>query len=131
MRNDISARAREIALTLTSWPSVTGSAEEAAFAPRLAQYLSHFDKVWTAPIPGDARCNVFALKRGKARRTIVLTGHFDVVPVSDYGALEALAFSPETAAAGDRRRGSAAAKTRWRSPISRAVNSCPAVAFST
>lgn len=95
MRNDISARARDIALALTSWPSVTGSPEEAAFAHRLAQYLSHFDKVWTSPIPGDHRANVFALKRGRGRRTIVLTGHFDVVPIADYGALEPLAFAAE------------------------------------
>jgi arginine utilization protein RocB len=95
VRNDISARAREIALTLTAWPSVTGSADEAAFAPKLAQYLSHFDAVWTTPIPGDPRRNVFALKRGRGRRTIVLTGHFDVVPVADYGALEPLAFQAE------------------------------------
>lgn len=95
MRNDISARAREIALTLTSWPSVTGTADEAGFAAKLARYLSHFDKVWTTPIGGDPRSNVFALKRGRGRRTIVLTGHFDVVPVSDYGALESLAFSAE------------------------------------
>lgn len=89
------ARAREIALTLTTWPSVTGSQDEAAFAQKLVRYLSHFDKVWTGAIPGDHRSNVFALKRGKGRRTIVLTGHFDVVPVSDYGALEPLAFSAE------------------------------------
>lgn len=95
MRNDIAARAREIALTLTSWPSVTGTAEEAGFAAKLAQVLHHFDKAWTAPIPGDPRSNVFALKRGRARRTIVLTGHFDVVPVNDYGALQPLAFSAE------------------------------------
>lgn len=95
MRNDIAARAREIALTLTSWPSVTGSAEEAGFAQRLADRLSQFDTVWTSPIPGDARSNVFALKRGRSRRAVVLTGHFDVVPVGDYGALEPLAFSPE------------------------------------
>lgn len=95
MRNDIAARAREIALTLTAWPSVTGTADEAAFAPKLAQYLSHFGAVWTTPIPGEVRQNVFALKRGTGRRTIVLTGHFDVVPVSDYGALEPLAFQAE------------------------------------
>jgi arginine utilization protein RocB len=95
VRNDIAARAREIALTLTSWPSVTGSPEEAAFAPRLAGLLSHFDAAWTAPLPGEARSNVFALKRGRGRRTIVLTGHFDVVPAADYGALEPLAFAPE------------------------------------
>ena len=95
MRNDISARAREIALTLTSWPSVTGSVDEAALAPKVAGYLSHFDQAWTSPIPGDPRRNVFALKRGRSNRTIVLTGHFDVVPVDDYGALEPLAFSAE------------------------------------
>jgi arginine utilization protein RocB len=95
VRNDIAARARDIALTLTSWPSVTGSADEAAYAEKLARYLGHFDKVWTSPISGDPRSNVFALKRGRGRRTIVLTGHFDVVPVSDYGALEPLAFSAE------------------------------------
>jgi len=95
VKTDIAARAREIALTLTSWPSVTGSVEEAGFARKLAEMLSHFDKAWTSPIPGDPRCNVFALKRGRGRRTIMLTGHYDVVPASDYGALEALAFSPE------------------------------------
>ncbi len=95
MRNDIAARARDIALALTSWPSVTGSQEEAAFADKLARYLSHVDPVWTAPIPADHRSNVFALKRGRGRRTIVLTGHFDVVPVSDYGALEPIAFLAE------------------------------------
>lgn len=95
MRNDIAARAREVALTLTSWPSVTGSADEAALAPKLVRYLSHFDAVWTSPIPNDPRSNVFALKRGRSNRSIVLTGHFDVVPVNDYGALEPLAFSAE------------------------------------
>ena len=95
MRNDIAARAREVALTLTSWPSVTGSADEAAYAEKLARYLSQFDTVWTSPIPDDPRSNVFALKRGRSRCTIVLTGHFDVVPVNDYGALESLAFSAE------------------------------------
>lgn len=95
MRNDIAARAREIALTLASWPSVTGSSGEVAFAPKLAQYVSHLGDVWTAPIPDDGRANVLALKRGKGRQTVVLTGHYDVVPPTGYGGLEALAFSPE------------------------------------
>lgn len=95
MRNDIAARAREIALTLTAWPSVTGSPGEVDFALRLAAYLAHFDSVWREPIPGDARSNVIALKRGRGRDTVVLTGHYDVVPVSDYGELEPLAFAPE------------------------------------
>jgi arginine utilization protein RocB len=95
VRNDTAARAREIALTLASWPSVTGSEGEAAFAPKLAGYLAHFDSVWSTPIPGEARANVFALKRGRGRSAIVLTGHYDVVPATGYGALEHLAFAPE------------------------------------
>ena len=94
-RNDLANRAREIALTLTSWPSVTGSADEVEFAKRLKDYLKHFDPVWTESIPQDPRRNVLALKRGGSRRTIVFTGHFDVVPVEDYGALKPLAFSAE------------------------------------
>ena len=96
-RNNLATRTREVALALTSWPSVTDSGDEAAVAHKLAIVLDHFDHVWTAAIPGDAakRSNVFALKRGKGRRTIVLTGHFDVVPVEDYGALKPLAFLPE------------------------------------
>lgn len=97
MRNDLSGRAREIALTLTSWPSVTGTADEAGFAQRLAASLTGFDAVWTEAIPDDpaGRCNVFALRRGRSRRTVVLTGHFDVVPTDNYGDLESLAFDAE------------------------------------
>jgi arginine utilization protein RocB len=96
-RNDLATRARELALRLASWPSVTGTSDEAAFAPRLARDLRHFDAVWTDAIPGDpaARHNVFALKRGRGRGTVVLTGHFDVVPAEDYGTLRPLAFDAE------------------------------------
>jgi arginine utilization protein RocB len=97
MRNDIAARAREIALELTSWPSVTGSNDEAQFAEHLASYLKNFDKIWTSPISNDAagRSNVFALKRGRSHKTIVLTGHFDVVSIEDFGRLQDLAFQSE------------------------------------
>ena len=97
MRNDLSARAREIALELTSWPSVTGSQDEARFAGRLASYLKNFDKVWTSLIENDAagRSNVFALKRGRSNKTVVLTGHFDVVSIEDFGSLQDLAFQSE------------------------------------
>lgn len=77
-------------------PSITGSAADAAFPERLAQQLA-FDRVWVAPIEGDnaGRSNLFALKTGISRRTIVLTGHFDVVSTEDYGALQELAFESE------------------------------------
>jgi arginine utilization protein RocB len=76
---------------------VTGTGGEAEFAQRFAASLAGFDSVWTEPIPDDpvARCNVFALKRGKSRKTVVLTGHFDVVPTDNYGNLESLAFDAE------------------------------------
>jgi len=92
-------RVRGIALTLTRWPSVTGTPGEAAFAGKLAQYLEEIGglEIRTRPIPGDAlgRANVFALKRGQGRRTVLLTGHFDTVPADDYGTLKDLAFAPE------------------------------------
>lgn len=90
----LAARARELALTFTSWASVTGSSGEAAFPSLMLQSLRGFDKSWLQKIEGDSfgRSNVFALKRGTSTRTIVLTGHFDVVPVENYGPLQALAF---------------------------------------
>ncbi len=97
MRNDLAARAREIALEITSWPSVTGSNDEARFALRFTDYITGFDSVWIEPILGDAaaRSNVFAIKHGRSKRTIVLTGHFDVVPVEGYGEFQSLAFEAE------------------------------------
>lgn len=95
---ELSARAREIALELTSWPSVTGTPEEAIFSGRLAAYLKQpgFSEAWTEAIPGESsgRSNVFLLKRGKSPRTIVLAGHFDTVPFDDYGDLAPLALHP-------------------------------------
>ena len=95
---ELSARAREIALELTSWPSVTGTPEEAVFSERLMIYLKElgFADVWKVSIANDesGRSNVFVLNRGKSPRTIVLAGHFDTVPFSDYGDLVPLALSP-------------------------------------
>jgi arginine utilization protein RocB len=78
---------------------VTGTPEEAAFSERLVAYLkpSEFSQVWKEPIPGDilSRSNVFVLKRGRSSRCILLAGHFDTVPISDYGGLEGLALNAE------------------------------------
>jgi arginine utilization protein RocB len=97
MNDAASVRARELALLLTSWPSVTGTSDEAALPQKLVERLQHFDKAWVAAIPGDraGRSNVFALKRGRSARTVVLTGHFDTVPFDDYGELAELAFAPD------------------------------------
>ena len=96
---ELSARAREIALELTSWPSVTGTAGEAAFAQRLQEYLrlKGFDEsiLFSVDAGSNPRGNLAVLKRGRSAQTIVLTGHFDTVPYEDYGALADLALNPE------------------------------------
>lgn len=100
----LASRAREIAIRLTEWPSVTGTRDEAAFSLRLAGFLRSLpyfsarpDQVVVAPIPGDplGRSNVLAVVRGTGDAACVLAGHFDVVSVDDYGDLKPLAFSPE------------------------------------
>lgn len=96
---DLTQLTRDIALTLTSWPSVTGSADEALFAERLMRFLNERPglEAWKELVPQDqlGRSNVFALKRGKSTRTIVFAGHFDTVPYDDYGALKTHALEPK------------------------------------
>jgi arginine utilization protein RocB len=98
MTSDLAARAKELSFLLTSWPSVTGSKGEAALPHLLAEHLAQFDRAWVAAVPDDpfGRSNVFALKRGRSTRTIVLTGHFDTVPFDDYSELAEFALQPDT-----------------------------------
>ncbi len=93
-------RAEYWALAMTELPSVSGSAEEAAFPEKLAALLratptfrERPQDVRTLPVPGGRhpRACLAALVRGRGRRTVVLTGHFDTVPIEDYGALKPLA----------------------------------------
>ena len=116
--------ARDWALALTRQPSVTGTADEAAFGPWLVARLSAaFAKrraeVWTFPVaPGDARHCVALLVRGgpsrggqESRETVVLTGHYDTVSTRDYGDLAGLATDPEALAPALLARLSATAST--------------------
>lgn len=88
---------------LTAIPSVTGSKDEAEFAGKFAALLRQSPafptdgSVWTVEVAGGPhqRSCVLGLVRGESRRTIVLTGHFDVVETSGYGELEPLAFDPD------------------------------------
>lgn len=96
-------RARHFAHLLVGWPSVTGSADEAAFAQRLRGELGGWPifatesgHLATVAAPGQFtdRASVLALVRGRGQRTIILAGHFDTVPVDDYGDLAAVAGRP-------------------------------------
>jgi arginine utilization protein RocB len=97
---ELSARAREIALELTSWPSVTGTAGEAEFAQRLQEYIrfNGLDEnlIFFVDAGSNLRGNLAVLKRGRSAQTIVFTGHFDTVPYDDYGGLADLALDSET-----------------------------------
>jgi len=97
--------ARAIALELVARPSVSGTADEARFGPALAELLAaapYFRRrpqdLRLAPVEHDpvGRSNVFALfrGRGRGRRTVVLSGHYDTVGVEDFGALAELAHDP-------------------------------------
>ncbi|HEY8383659.1 MAG TPA: M20/M25/M40 family metallo-hydrolase [Microvirga sp.] len=102
---DLAQRARAVSLQLSAWPSVTGTPDEAAFSHKLAGLLREIPyfaanprDLVVAPIPGDplGRSNVFALVRGTGRAAVMLTGHFDTVPVEDYGPLKPIAGEAES-----------------------------------
>ncbi len=95
---------RAWALALTAIPSVTGTADEAAFSPRFADMLRASPalagaaaEVWTVLVPGGRfpRACVAVLVRGCGADTVMLTGHFDTVHTEDYGDLRPLALDPE------------------------------------
>ena len=97
-------RALDLAIRFTRWPSVTGTPGEAAFPSLLMETLAalpyftaHPEHLMLQPIPGDpfGRANVMALVAGRGARTVMLSGHFDTVPLDDYGDLAPLATEPD------------------------------------
>lgn len=93
----------DLTIKLVQAPSVTNTPDEANFASYLHTILAahpyfrdHPAWTWIEPIPDDAydRKNVWALVRGRGSATVVLSGHYDVVSVANYGALEPVAFDP-------------------------------------
>ena len=89
---------------LVSVPGISDTDEERKTAEAIREILAeqpYFkacpENFGTVELPGDARKRplVYGLVRGnkKSGRTIILTGHYDVVSVEDYGRLKSLAFS--------------------------------------
>lgn len=94
-------RTRELAVTLTGWPSVTGSPGETQFAPLLQALLRRWptlrqEDVWLSPARhGHPAWNLYALVRGQQAATVLLAGHYDTVSTDDYGPWQPLSHDAE------------------------------------
>ncbi len=95
---------RALAVQMVEAASITNSKAEQDFPDVLMRLIgqegyfqAHPELLWSPKIANDphGRRNVCALVRGSGRKTVVLTGHYDVVSTDNYGPLEPWAFSPE------------------------------------
>ncbi|MGE3874486.1 MAG: M20/M25/M40 family metallo-hydrolase, partial [Parvibaculaceae bacterium] len=101
---DLAARARAMAIQMTQWRSVTGTADECHFPHLLKSMLAqnryfHLNPSHLRVQPlddGTERSNLLALVKGQGSKTVVLAGHFDTVPFDDYAELMPYACDPET-----------------------------------
>lgn len=95
---------RAITLDLVRMPSVTDTPDETAFARQLYMMLAalpyfqaHPEHLRLERTRDDLheRYNLFALVRGDGPQTTVLSGHYDVVAIENYGQLMPWAYDPE------------------------------------
>jgi arginine utilization protein RocB len=96
-------RVKHYTLALMRQPSVTESDGESAFGAHLVEVLREIPYFVAYPehlrlhaTYGDFRTrhNVFALVRRGGQDTVVLSGHYDVVSTTNFGALEPWAHDP-------------------------------------
>lgn len=96
---------QSLAIRLVKSASITNTSGEVSFPDILIPILreisffnSHPEHIQEFYIEGDEwkRRIVMALAPGEGTSCVVLTGHYDVVDTSNYGALEPFAFDPET-----------------------------------
>jgi arginine utilization protein RocB len=80
--------------TLVACPSTTDTLEEAGMGKEIARLLSEMEyfkanpqNLIIYPLPGDwhGRSAVAALLKGRGERTVILSGHMDVMDTIDYG----------------------------------------------
>jgi len=96
-------RIKDISCRLVSWPSESGTPEEAEFADRLAELLreipyfrDHPEDIALIDSHGAPMAkNVVAVVRGSGRRTLAFGGHFDTVETGNYLELKHLACRPD------------------------------------
>jgi arginine utilization protein RocB len=98
---------QSLTVRLVQSASVTNTSGEVSFPDTLVSVLrelsffnAHPELIQEFPINGDERGRriVMALAPGAGTACVVLTGHYDVVDTSNYGALEPFAFDPENLA---------------------------------
>ena len=95
-------RVEELACRLVALASETGTPEEAEFSERLVSILMEIpyfrenpSDIRVADALGQTRArNVVAVVRGKGRKTLALTGHYDTVSVTNYHDLARLSREP-------------------------------------
>lgn len=94
---------REILYSLIAIQSDSGTALERDIADRIAEYIkadpyfqTHTDQ-WGADASGDLleRPVIWALRRGKSNKTVILSGHYDAVEIDCYGSLRPYALNPD------------------------------------
>ncbi len=102
--NKRAKRIYSLMLDYVAKPGISGTPSERtvesfqeAFAKGVPYFNEHPEHWGFYPIEGDplGRHVFWLLKKGEGEKTVVLIHHSDVVEVSDYGSLEAMAFSPE------------------------------------
>jgi arginine utilization protein RocB len=95
---------RAFTLQLTQQFSQTDAASETTFGLFLRDLLSSWPNFKSNPDDlllertqddPHERYVLYALVRGQGRQTLILTGHYDVVGIDNYGALAGLACDPE------------------------------------
>ena len=89
---------------LVAIPSISNTKEESLAADYLAKRLAEQDYFRANPglcgqfpIEGDplGRTVAYGLVRGNGRRTVILTGHYDVVDTEEYGEFRKYAYDVE------------------------------------
>ena len=96
-------RVRELSYQMVRWPSETGTAGEAEFAPKLVELLRKIpyfqanpDDIAVIDSHGSPMTkNVVAVVRGHGRKALAFAGHYDVVETGNYRDLKHLAFEPD------------------------------------
>ena len=95
-------RVRQLSYQMVRWPSETGTAGEAEFAPKLVELLRRIpyfqanpDDIAVIDSHGSPMTqNVVAVVRGRGRKALAFAGHYDVVETGNYRDLKHLAFEP-------------------------------------